>query len=65
LAKKGITKKYLRVGPGGMNCNCCAPAPGKRKQLFRSAKRREEHDAVMIEAAEWQDLVEYWERKCR
>ena len=29
------------VGPGGLNCVCCGPAPGKKRKLFfRAAKRR-------------------------
>jgi hypothetical protein len=29
------------VGPGGWNCACCAPAPGKgRKKARRTFKRR-------------------------
>ena len=34
--------RYLTVGPGGMKCNCCFPAPGSksRKAEFRSAKRQ-------------------------
>lgn len=30
-----------KIGVGGWNCACCAPAPGKRAKLWRSAKRRE------------------------
>jgi hypothetical protein len=36
---KRATQK--EVGPGGMKCACCAPAPGKeRKELKRRARRR-------------------------
>ena len=29
------------IGPGGMNCACCGPSPGKeRKQLRRRTRRR-------------------------
>lgn len=32
-------------GPGGRDCPCCAPAPGKaRKAERRSAKRSERND---------------------
>jgi len=37
-------KKLLCVGPGGMNCACCFPAPGKRKEVFRSAKRKSQRE---------------------
>jgi hypothetical protein len=30
-------KRQSPVGPGGMKCACCAPAPGKER---KSAKRR-------------------------
>jgi len=46
-----IAKKYTlkNIGPGGMNCPCCGPAPGKRKELFRSGKRKAAR-MVMTEA---------------
>ena len=28
---------FVEVGPGGVKCPCCAPAPGKE---FRALKRR-------------------------
>jgi hypothetical protein len=34
-------REFLSVGPGGVNCVCCFPAPGKRKKDFRIAKRAE------------------------
>ena len=35
------------IGPGGINCPCCGPAPGKeRKAFFRSGKRREKQKAA-------------------
>lgn len=33
--------KHLCIGVGGVNCPCCFPAPGSRKEIFRSAKRKE------------------------
>jgi hypothetical protein len=34
-------KKHAKVGPGGIKCACCGPAPGKeRKELRRLARRR-------------------------
>lgn len=37
-------KKLLCVGPGGMKCSCCFPAPGKRKEVFRTAKRKSQRE---------------------
>lgn len=37
-------KKFLSVGPGGMKCACCFPAPGKRKEKFRTAKRKAQRE---------------------
>lgn len=35
-------KRYILIGPGGMRCPCCAPAPGKARKMFlRAAKRTE------------------------
>lgn len=42
-------QKYLYVGPGGFKCFCCAPAPGKRRQMFRTARRKEKREAFKIE----------------
>lgn len=44
-------KKHLTIGPGGMNCVCCFPAPGskERKAEFRRAKRREQRTAIKNE----------------
>lgn len=28
------------IGPGGWKCACCAPAPGKRKEWFRTVRSR-------------------------
>jgi disulfide oxidoreductase YuzD len=35
--------KYLHVGPGGVKCACCFPAPGskERRKRVRAAKKRE------------------------
>lgn len=33
-------KKRIPCGPGGWNCNCCFPPPGKaRRKLFKAARR--------------------------
>ncbi|AGS80954.1 hypothetical protein [Caulobacter phage Cr30] len=44
-------KKFLCIGPGGMNCTCCFPAPGskERKYQFRIAKRKERREAFKME----------------
>ena len=40
-------KRFARVGPGGMECACCAPAPGKEKKAFlRQAKKREKRESL-------------------
>ena len=43
--------KHLSIGPGGVGCACCFPAPGskERKQHFRAAKRKEKREALRIE----------------
>ena len=50
-------KKFLRVGPGGMHCPCCYPAPGtkERKKLIRAGRRREATDAFKIEELNFYD----------
>lgn len=33
--------KHAKLGPGGMHCPCCGPAPGESKRkCLRTAKRR-------------------------
>jgi hypothetical protein len=46
--------KHLQVGIGGVNCNCCFPAPGSkhRKMLVRKAKRDEAKAAWKAETFE-------------
>lgn len=41
--------KFLRVGVGGWSCPCCAPPRGKRRELFRAARLREEREAFKVE----------------
>lgn len=44
--EKSHYKRYARVGPGGMNCTCCGPAPGKKRKWFmRLWKRQERREA--------------------
>ena len=41
--KSNFSKKVSneKMGPGGMKCVCCGPAPGKPKRAFiRTAKRK-------------------------
>lgn len=38
--------KYLDIGIGGINCPCCAPPPGKRRKLFRKARRQMKNQAI-------------------
>lgn len=41
-----------KVGPGGWNCACCAPPRGKRKEIFRRAKREDNLEAMKIEMSD-------------
>lgn len=43
--------KHLTIGPGGVKCPCCFPAPGskERKAEFRIAKRKEKIVAMKAE----------------
>lgn len=45
-------KKFLCIGPGGKKCNCCFPAPGSRKEIFRTAKRKSQKEAQKFIAEE-------------
>ena len=46
-ANRSHYKRHLRLGPGGMGCTCCGPAPGKdRKHALRMAKKRERREAM-------------------
>lgn len=49
--------KTLHVGPGGVDCNCCFPAPGSkaRKLEYRRAKREEKREALKIEEVNKED----------
>jgi len=49
--------KHLTVGPGGVNCTCCFPAPGSkhRKLVIRKAKRAEAKAAWKAETFEKND----------
>ena len=46
--------KHLKVGPGGVRCNCCFPAPGSkaRRLEYRKAKRLDKREALKIEQME-------------
>ena len=43
--------KHLTIGPGGVKCPCCFPAPGSigRRAEFRRAKRKETLAAMKVE----------------
>lgn len=49
--------KFLSIGPGGKKCVCCFPAPGKRKETFRSAKRKELEIAKKDMVSEMSELL--------
>jgi len=39
MKKKEYQHRFDQIGPGGMNCSCCGPAPGEdRRKVLRSAK---------------------------
>ena len=56
-----LEKKVMNVGPGGLGCACCAPAPGtkERRKMVRKARRRvkqlllEEGLTEVVGASEW------------
>jgi len=57
--------RYLHVGPGGMNCTCCFPAPRSkdRRKQWRRAKRRSDREAMRNAMADlvddnWMELEE-------
>lgn len=52
--EKSFHRKHVlnQIGPGGLGCPCCAPAPGKRAHLFRVAKRRVHREVMKVEFAE-------------
>lgn len=54
--KKSEIHYHLHIGPGGKNCTCCFPAPGKRKAQFRIAKRKNKKLALTIEWNEFNAL---------
>ena len=39
MMKNAYFKKLKNVGPGGMRCPCCGPAPKHRKAFLRAVKR--------------------------
>jgi len=43
-------KHLLKVGPGGMRCACCGPAPGKDRRRAKRAARRRGKQAALREA---------------
>jgi hypothetical protein len=45
--KRSEHKRTMVIGPGGMKCACCGPAPGDtRKRAMRTSKRRERREAM-------------------
>ncbi len=48
-SNRRLPSKMCSVGPGGMGCSCCVPAPGKRKEFARAGKRKEKREAFRIE----------------
>ncbi len=46
---KSLYKRYSRVGPGGMNCPCCGPAPGKDRKFHMRLWKRQERQSTIKE----------------
>lgn len=43
--------RFLKCGPGGLHCRCCAPPPGKlRRKALRAQRRRARLAAFRVEA---------------
>ena len=54
IQSKAWYKRNLSVGPGGMNCSCCAPAPGPfRKQVLKTIRHRNNRTLDREEAQEY------------
>jgi hypothetical protein len=54
-------KKFAshRMGPGGLNCPCCGPAPGKGRRQFLRAAKHAAHNIIAREIeADVRDLDE-------
>jgi hypothetical protein len=42
IREKGYYKRFVKVGPGGINCGCCFPQTNPaRKSLLRALKPQE------------------------
>ena len=46
------TRRYLKIGPGGMGCPCCAPPQRSRRKFIKTGKLREGREAFKVERAE-------------
>jgi hypothetical protein len=42
-------KKHAKIGPGGMRCHCCGPAPGRDRKRAKRAWKRSERNTVKRE----------------
>ncbi|MNX67177.1 hypothetical protein D3C86_982970 [compost metagenome] len=51
IHSKRLFSKYtgFGVGPGGLQCSCCAPPPHKRKKLFRIGRKQLNRAVFKIE----------------
>lgn len=53
MPKDDLKREMMRhVGPGGMQCPCCAPPPALRRASVRAARRR-------LKAADRRMFAEY------
>jgi hypothetical protein len=42
IHEQGHYRRFVRIGPGGWKCPCCAPAPGKALKDYLKATKRSE-----------------------
>lgn len=57
MKAKSMFKKFkgFLVGPGGMKCPCCCPAPSTHKMYFRQGRKQFDRWLERIERIEAQD----------
>ena len=56
MSQRGGARKHNSsggIGPGGLNCPCCAPKRGNaRKHILRAIRRLEKEAAMKVEEAD-------------
>jgi len=49
---------HSELGPGGVKCPCCGPAPGKARDEFRRrARRRMKHELPRLLQPELEETI--------